>query len=71
MESRNHHRSNAARAAPDDFQVPQFLLARAREYRRIAASATTAEIRDALNVLAVRFAMLAAHRTDARDDAIC
>jgi hypothetical protein len=46
------------------------LMVRAREYRRMAASATRAEIRDALNVLAVRFAMLAAHHTDARDDSI-
>jgi hypothetical protein len=47
------------------------VLARAREYRRMAASATTAEIRDALNLLAVRFAILAAQRTDARDDSVC
>jgi hypothetical protein len=47
------------------------LLARAREYRRMAASATTAGIRDALNLLAVRFAILAAQRTDARDDSVC
>jgi hypothetical protein len=38
------------------------LMDRAREYRRMAATATTAEARDALNLLAVRFAMLAAKR---------
>jgi hypothetical protein len=47
------------------------LMARAREYRRMAASATTAGIRDALNLLAVRLAILAAQRTDARDDSVC
>jgi hypothetical protein len=47
------------------------LMERAREYRRMAASATTAQTRDALNVLAVRLVMLAAERTDARDDSVC
>jgi hypothetical protein len=47
------------------------LMVRAREYRRMAASATTAQIRDALNVLTVRFAMLAAQRAHARDHSIC
>jgi hypothetical protein len=47
------------------------LMERARQYRRMAASATTAEIRDAINVLAIRFAMLAARRTDACDDSVC
>jgi hypothetical protein len=47
------------------------LMARAREYRRMAASATTAGIRDALNLLAVRFAMLAAQHADAHEESIC
>jgi hypothetical protein len=38
------------------------LMDRAQEYRRMAATATTVETRDALNPLAVRLAMLAARR---------
>ena len=40
--------------------TPDQLLERAREYRRMAATATTVETRDALSRLAVRFAMRAA-----------
>jgi hypothetical protein len=42
--------------------TPDQLMERAREYRRMAAAATTAQTRDALNALAVPFATLAAHR---------
>ena len=38
------------------------LLARAAEYRRMAATASTPDTKDALNRLAVRFAMMAAKR---------
>jgi hypothetical protein len=40
--------------------TPEELLQRSREYRRMATSATSAEVRDGLNRLAVRFALLAA-----------
>jgi hypothetical protein len=36
------------------------LMERARQYRRMAATATTPETRDALNRLAIGFAMFAA-----------
>jgi hypothetical protein len=38
------------------------LLERARGYRKMAATARTAQARDSLNPLAVRFAMLGAKR---------
>jgi hypothetical protein len=41
---------------------PDQLMERAREYRRMAANASTVETRDALNPLTMRFAMLATRR---------
>jgi hypothetical protein len=38
------------------------LMGRAHEYRRMAGTASTIEVRDALNRLAVRLARLAAER---------
>jgi hypothetical protein len=38
------------------------LMERAQQYRWMAATATTVEVRDALNRLAMRLAMLAARR---------
>jgi hypothetical protein len=41
---------------------PAELLARGAEYRRMALEARTEDMRDALNRLAIRFALLAAQR---------
>jgi hypothetical protein len=40
--------------------TPTELMTRAREYRLMATTARTAKVRDALNRLAIRFAILAA-----------
>jgi hypothetical protein len=41
---------------------PAELLTRAHEYRCMAATASTPDTRDALNTLAIRYALLAAER---------
>jgi predicted component of type VI protein secretion system len=50
------HRPRLSELSPDE------LLTRAHQYRSMAATASTPDTRDALNTLAIRYAMLAAER---------
>ena len=58
------------RPLPSSLTVAQ-LSQRAKEYREMACGATAREVRDALNKLAIRFALLAASREVSGSDPKC